>query len=228
MLKIVEDADSRNCCQCESIETTRYRGIEHWHKCKCGKDLCTGWLCKICYTREHHKSPDGYVTTINSMSKHNTGLLGIDSETGKGLIGESVVAKVRKLEIVAIKSNNFRSKFDLSEDEEYRNIQVKIAAPQYGDWFASIGRGHNFDTLFGLCMDKIMKNVKRMYVVPVAELLGVSTISFRGHPLPSIGSKWDKFRIDEKPYNDTYHSLMLYLNDKKYFGADDISKWLKI
>jgi hypothetical protein len=162
------------------------------------------------------------------MSKHNTGLLGIDSETGKGLIGEAIIAKVRKLEIVAIKSNNFRSKFDLSVDEEYRNIQVKIAAPQYGDWYASIGKDHSFDTLFGLCMDKSMKNVKRTYIIPVLELLGVSTISFRKCPHPSVGSKWEKFRIDEKPYNDVCQSLMLYLKGKKCFGVDDVSKWLEM
>lgn len=225
MLKIVENSESRNCCQCGSIETTRYRGVEHWHKCKCGKDLCTGWLCKICYTREHHKSPDGYVTTINSMSKHDTGLLSIDSETGKGLIGEAIIAKVRKLGIVAIKSNNFRSKFDLSIDEEYRNIQVKIATPQYGDWYASIGKDHNFDILFGLCMDKSMKNVKRSYIIPVLDLLGVKSISFRKN---SVDSKWEKFRIDEKPYNESCQSLMTHLKDKKFFGVNDISKWLEM
>ena len=32
---------------------------------------------------------------------------------------------------------------------------------------------------------------------------------------PSRESKWEKFRCDEKPYNDTYHKMDMYI---KFFG----------
>jgi len=41
-------------------------------------------------------------------------------------------------------------------------------------------------------------------------------------------SKYDKFKTDPKPYNDAYHSLMEFLKDKKYFGIEDIKKWLEM
>jgi len=44
----------------------------------------------------------------------------------------------------------------------------------------------------------------------------------------SKGSKWERFRIDEKSYNETCQSLTLYLKGDKYFGIEDINKWLKM
>mgnify|MGYP003394172791 CR=1 FL=1 len=69
-----------------------------------------------------------------------------DSETGKGLIGEAVIAKVRCLDIITIKLDKFNSKFDLSHDQEYYMIQSKIRRPYYGEWSIAFGMEHNFDT----------------------------------------------------------------------------------
>lgn len=227
MIKLVDDSELRTCCKCNSRDTTIYDGHESWHHHKCEKDCCSRILCHNCYTAEHHKSPGGWVTLINSLSNHKIGSLRIESETGKGLIGEAVIAKVRGLEIVAIKQDNFRAKLDLSFDNEYHNIQVKTSTPHYGDLYASLGKDYNFDTLFGLCIDKNMKNIVRVYAIAEEELHGIQNISFRRSPHPSIGSKWERFRIDEKSYNDTYQNLMLYLKGDKYFGIEDINKWLK-
>lgn len=44
---------------------------------------------------------------------------------------------------------------------------------------------------------------------------------------PSRITWYPKYRIDEGPYSDTYQNIMEYLRDKKYFGIEDIKKWLK-
>lgn len=41
-------------------------------------------------------------------------------------------------------------------------------------------------------------------------------------------SKYDQFKVDPQSYNDTYKSLMSYLGDRKFFGIEDIKKWLSI
>lgn len=228
MLKVIKDSEFRICCNCNSSDTYIYEGRESWHRHKCEKDDCTKILCHNCYTAEYHKSPGGWVTLINSLSNHKIGNLRIESETGKGLIGEAVIAKVRGLEIVAIKQDNFCAKLDLSFDGEYHNIQVKTSTPHYGDWYAHLGKDCDFDTLFGLCIDKSMKNIVRVYAIAEEELYGIQNISFRICSHYSKGSKWERFRIDEKSYNDTYQSLMLYLKGVKYFRIEDINKWLKI
>lgn len=56
-----------------------------------------------------------------------------------------------------------------------------------------------------------------------SELYGSQNVTIYGN---SKSSKWKKFRIDEKPYNDVYHSLMSHLKDKKFFGIVDIKEWL--
>lgn len=66
-----------------------------------------------------------------------------------------------------------------------------------------------------IVVEKPWKNVKRVYVIPEdsSELYGKIYISI--YDKPSRESKWEKFRVDEKPYNDTYHKMDMYL---KYFG----------
>lgn len=48
-----------------------------------------------------------------------------------------------------------------------------------------------------------MKNIERMYAIPEGELGKVTGVSI----VKSNNSRWEKFRIDERPYNDTYHKM---------------------
>lgn len=46
-----------------------------------------------------------------------------------------------------------------------------------------------------------------------------------------LGSKWGIFKVNEEIkniYNGTYHSLLLFLGNKKCFGTDDIKKWMEL
>lgn len=40
-------------------------------------------------------------------------------------------------------------------------------------------------------------------------------------------SKYDRFKVDPKPYDSSYQDLMLYIRDKKFFGIEDIKAWLR-
>ncbi len=133
----------------------------------------------------------------------------------KGLIGEAVIAKVRGLEIICIISDNFNSRYDLS-NTLYNRIQAKFRMPYYGDWPIEFGIEHNFDVL---CISKDMKHVDRTYAIPEKELSGK-------HMLKIVKNKkrWEDFRIDEKPYDDMFYSIMEFLKDRKYFGIDDVKK----
>ena len=44
----------------------------------------------------------------------------------------------------------------------------------------------------------------------------------------SRNSIYEKYKIDERPYNDAYHNLMKYLGGREYFGIEDLIKWLSV
>lgn len=58
-----------------------------------------------------------------------------------------------------------------------------------------------------------------------SKYVNVSSITIRD-TIKLRGSRWDKFRIEESPYNGAYQSLMYHLMDKEFFGVEDIKKWL--
>lgn len=79
-------------------------------------------------------------------------------------------------------------------------------------------RNKKFHTLFGLCMDKYepWKDVDRMYVIPIDDLykhncedgINVYRDWYKLRKLSRF--EWiEKFRIDERPYNNTYRNMKL-------------------
>jgi hypothetical protein len=122
--------------------------------------------------------------------------------------------------------------FDLSPDPEYGMINAKLKLPynNNGNWSVNINMEHNYDTLIILCIDVHMRKVVRSYVIPESEVYGKRNLTIVRDPHPSIGSKWEEFRIDEKScglYDDAFQSIMSFLGEKKYFGIDDIKKWME-
>lgn len=211
------------CCICGIFEIIQdYRRLK-WATHKCDKIDCTGYLCFRCYQKYDPRSQGSAKKSVTHI-RNNQLYKYISS--GRGLIGEACIAKVRKLDIISIKFDSYNTRFDLSIDPEHGIIQSKLKVPWYGDWYAHFGGEHYFDTLFFQCANKSMTNIDRIYAIPEYELHDIKTISI--YRKPSKPSKWNEFRIDEKPYNDAYHSLILYLKDKKYFGVEDIKKWLII
>ena len=215
----------RKCCRCNTDLSEKEHGRrEYDHK----GDWTGRWLCNVCNAKDYNDNPNSYKNQIKSVAAHRINNLSIRTNCGKGFIGEAVVAKIRKLEILAIKMDNFHPLgFDLSPDIKYNRIQVKLASLIEGYWTIRFGMEHEFDNIFVLCTDKDTNIIKRVCIIPEDELYGIGGIRLPKDPCIYRGSKYDKFIIDEKLYNNTFCSLMSYLGNRRYFGIEDIKKWLE-
>jgi hypothetical protein len=193
------DHSNTKCCICGNSDTGKYpNGDPKWIRYKDKKGIWDrkSYICMKCYHSSWYKDvgkidPNSHNNIIKLMSKSRMGQLTIDDEQGIGLIGEAVVAKVRKLEIMSIKLDDFTYKFDLSNDNVYGDIQVKLRA------FESrlhVHFNHDFDNLFILCLSKDM--IERVYAIPEKELpnIGITINKY-------IYSIYDRFLIDQKPYS---------------------------
>ena len=135
-----------------------------------------------------------------------------DSPTGKGYIGEQITCSVRGIKNLNIEKDNFEVPIDHSIDSEYGTVQSKCAvySSVYRMWklYTENERKKDFDYLFVYCMSNDMKNVERVYIIPWEEVIKRKSISIVKDP--SKGVQWyEKYRVDEKPYNDAYHSMDL-------------------
>ncbi len=199
----------RICCSCGNINTYIYNDIPIWGSCTCGKKGCTGWLCKNCM-------PNIHTILRKLMAKSRNRQLPKDSPRGKGFIGEQLFCMARGADNCNLELDNFNSKIDVI-DKEYGIIQIKT--PSFSvysrKWNAVIGAEHNFDALAIICMSSEFKNVERVYIIPVSadELFGEVQISiYEDFSKTRIISKFEwieKYRVDEKPYNDIYHRMKL-------------------
>ena len=196
------------CCKCGEGTYVSPEGRHMWRKCRCGKSNCTTWLCEKCYKKDYNMD--------SRIADWRTGNLSANSSTGKGFIGAQVVAKTYELDDCNINMNNFNFYVDLSKHPIYGNVEVKTASLsiEYMRWMVAL-KNFNFDTLIIVCMDSEFpwKNVLRVYAITREYVNGLQGIYIpaRGEKdelgRSSKGSKWDKFRIDEKPFNDTYHKM---------------------
>ncbi len=225
------------CCICNSDKTSIDRdGYPVWRKYK---DEMGNWdkksySCHSCYMDIYNKSANGSHTMMRLLRSVRTGNIYIYGDKGKGLIVEMVVAKVRRLKNINIETDNFNSQLDLSCDNEYGRPQIKGPSLIGGIW--KVHFGPNFDHIWIVCMDKNRKNVKRIYIIPCCKLANSTVINIYEDwsRVTRGGSKFEwveEYRIDEfikDIYNDAYHSLLSFLGDKKYFGIDDIKKWMEL
>lgn len=222
------DMSNRKCCMCGKGDTfVGNDGYAHWLKEYNERNIFTGrYICVRCDSEKRNNNENSYNNLIKLMTMSRMENLSIEDNKGKGLIGEAVIAKVLGLKILGIEAGNLHFEFDLSIDKQYNMIESKIRRPLYGDWKVHLSEYHNFDTLFILCMDNAMKNIVRVYAIPKDELDGLTGITLLRNPTPSIGSKWEKFIIDEKPYNDAYQDLIQFIKDNK-FGIEKIKRWME-
>lgn len=220
---IKEKRKGRKCYLCEG-ETYDSVGKDIWFK---AKNYIEGakiddYICKNCYKGIYDNLPCSTNNIIKSSANIRHNELSIKSSQTVGLFGETIIANIRKLKIISIEMNNFRCKFDLSPDLEYGIIQSKFRSAHYEDWGIRFGEKHYFDTLFALCSDKYLRNIERVYAIPEVELEGICNTT-----IVKNFSKYEKFRIDEKPYDNAYSSIKSFFNGRKYVGVDDFKKWLE-
>lgn len=206
----------RKCVKCENID------VQHWYAYYDENGNKTNmFMCKNCYMKDYNKKTDSYnsirKTVCNCRLNTDIDLSKFDefNDRIKGRIGEDIVSYTLEIDNQNSVSDNYNSLYDLVYHNKYGKIEVKTAS--FGihntSWDSTLDIEHNFDTLVILCMDneKPWRHVKMVYIIPedCSELYGQRYISI--YKNPSRESKWDKFRVDEKPYNDTYHKMSMYV-----------------
>lgn len=69
------------------------------------------------------------------------------------------------------------------------------------------------------------KNVERIYAIPEIDVYGKRSITIYKYPSPSLGSKWEDYILDEKPFNESYHNLTV--EDCSSLRRDRFEEWLR-
>jgi len=202
------------CRLCGTNETAFYQNKALWHayKVKDNKfDLDGEWdkknyICRNCYSNENEKR--------KRLSRNKE--LPKDTTRGKGFIGEQIWCVTRGVKNCNIEADNFNYPFDHSPDSVYGIVQTKISSLgklyQYFYWvfakepFDVKGElKEKYDNIVLICMDIDWNNVERVYIIPYDVIFKLKTIS-----IPRDGDTWyEQYRVDEKPYNDVYHSMKI-------------------
>lgn len=229
----------RKCCICGSSDTYIYKGTPDWAKYKNDKGIWNGeWLCGRCDGKERQKKPASQNMIRKGIANIRTGNLRIDSETGKSLIDQAVVVKVLGGKDINIEMDRFDYFIDI-KNEKYGDVDVKgatLKSQEYlgtkGDiiiyyrWVFPTRRKVDCNTYICIGYDSKRENIVMVWIIPNEEwVCNLSNIDIYKTFRPS---KYDQFKVDPKSYNDAYRNLMSYLGNRKFFGIDDIKKWLSI
>lgn len=192
----------RKCCRCGSSITYIYNNVPQWFKNIDEKGNWDG-ISHLCHTC-HIKRPGGYGDLRKLMAKIRTNTIAIDrfeelSNRELGVIGEDIVTTKLGVVNYNLESNNLNSSFDIYH-MEHRRIDVKIRSLIDNKWEFMLGK--NCDTHFLLAMDESIpwKNVEKVYVIPDTEIDITGITITKG-----IHSRWDRFLVDVKPYDDIYY-----------------------
>lgn len=226
LYRIPEDA---KCYICKNNATCRHIYDGKWD----GKSF----LCNSCYGKIYRENNIDIVKRHNDelskVSSWKNGELDPYTSSGKGYIVEQFTCKTLDIDNLNVKDNTFRAKYDAINHLKYGNIQIKGASYNTTEmtWNRTIGEsglGQEFDTLILVCTDRYMpwKNVKRVYAIPEIEVYGKRSVTIYKNPSPSIGSKWEEFRIDEKPFNMVYHNITI--EDCPALRKDKFENWLRL
>lgn len=225
--RLYKISEGTKCYICGNIATIRHKDNNgNWDK--------KSFVCNTCYQRGYRtRHPDIVKRHNNELSRASNwknGELDPYTSSGRGYIVEQFSCKTLGLENLNIKNNTFRAKCDTTRHVKYGNIQIKGASynTMERSWNRTIGEEQIFDTLLMVLMDKYMpwKNVKKVYAIPEIDVYGLRSITIFDKPSPSIGSKWDRFVIDEKPFNNTYHNLTI--EECPSLRKDKWEEWLRL
>ncbi len=216
MIPIVDPSESnskkdklidRKCCRCGTTTTytDKKSGVAAWRKRKInGKWDGENYYCDSC----HHKL----------KRKCRNKEIEKNSRQGKGFRIEQVIAKTLGIKNCNIELDNFNVGLDLYDPTKYKDIQSRSAEPsirksswngkiyEYDVWHFPIDPPE-YDTYFAVCMTENYKDIERIYVIP-ADKLPVSA-GLTIYKEPKNPAWYEKYRIDESPFNETYHSLKI-------------------
>lgn len=210
-----------NTNMCEFFESNEIRCEEKLYPHNARQFNINGkivWYCEKHGGRYRSTLPNGQNDTRKSIADSRTGNLDVNSPSGKGRISEQITCKVYGIKNLNIEYDNFHTPIDHSRDQKLGIIQSKgrIFNSIEGYWSSHVENEHNkeFDYLIFYCMSKDVKYIDMVYIFPRYEIIKRSSITIYKDPLKGAlykGFRWyDKYRVDEKPYNDAYHSLNKY------------------
>lgn len=120
----------------------------------------------------------------------------------KDYIGDLITIKARNIKNCNLEIDKLTFKFNLAPDPEYGIIKTRFRTSYYGDYKIHIGEERNFDTLLILGLNRDKKIIDRAFAIPEKNLNGKRFIT-----ITKKGQVYQRFKIDERPYNDIY-SLM--------------------
>lgn len=206
------------CAICGSGETYIYNGDNMWHKPRHikGLDVNKDLICSKCYHSERRKRQEAWWDTVKIVTKSRKPI-DLDSikdlnERQKGLAIEHMVCRTINIANRNIEEDNFNAKTDTLQHYVYGYIEIKcsslnIRMREYRiceEWNFGT-RNTEFDTLIIICMDKYWNCVERVYIIPCDDV-GVVGITIYKYTKYMV-SKWEKFRVDEKPFDETWQIM---------------------
>lgn len=183
------------------------------------------WLCKDCYSKDRYfrvvkSDPNNYHNALKALANSRTGNLNRFTAFGKMIIGEWITSKTLKIKDLNIERDHFTEPIDHSNHPIYGNIDTKICSYDNINDFWSFGHiTHNFDNLCAICMDdqEPWIKVERAYMILEEKIKG-KTVTIVSDP--SKGGLYERYRIDDRPFNDTYQSADIPM----YFSPFDLWK----
>lgn len=194
-------AKGRICHKCGSNVTwTNKKGTALWSKYYDKKGNWDGmsFLCNICQSKGYTQCADW-----------RNGRLDPNSEVGKGFIGQQIVAKTFGVDDCNIKMDSFKFYVDLDKHSKYGICDVKTSSlnQKYNRWkFGGFQKECDNFVFVGMDSNWPWRDVESMHIIPCDEIVNKTHITIVKNP-SSRGSVYTKFRVDPKPFNDTYHNM---------------------
>lgn len=194
------------------------------------------YLCINCEGKERQKMPNSQNNARKAIANIRTGNLRVDTKTGRSVIDQAVVIKVRGAKDVNVEMDNFDYFVDII-DEQYGKVDVKGAIlisqeyiglkgkSVYNKWSFHTHNKIDCDTYICLGYSQNRKDIEIVLIIPNDGLI-CNIAKIRIYKTTFGTYKYGEFKVDPKPYNDAYHDLMEFLKHMKSFGIEDIKKWL--
>lgn len=165
------------------------------------------YVCLRCYNNIYSVNlSDSHQNIQKQMRDFRLCNLDIYSESGKIFVFEQVTCKVRGIKNLKLENDNFRSKNGHSIDKDYGILDTKVSLLGFNCWQFNVTKlkRKEFDNMIGYCTDRYMKNIEKTVIIPKFEIMKRESVKI----YKNDEYRWyEKYIVDEKPYNDTYHNL---------------------
>lgn len=197
---------TRICCNCDSFDTyIDSRGIEHWYRHKCKKDICTGYVCNKCSRKDYQKNnPNSQHNLIKSVANFRTGNLDQNSATAKAIKSQELACILYGWEDLNKKHDNHKTPLDCYNPKTglYHQVQGRYYNSERGYWsFTGFEREWRkiFETLVCFCISEDGQTVERIYKIPLKEIIENERIGATIVKNNSKGVGWyEEYRVIDK------------------------------